>query len=90
MQKHKSDINVVARLIRRARYFTLRRIDASIGWLLGDDYCYLDYSHTNYEKKEGVSPWKKNVIFFKLGAFMYLGEKKCVEVFPEATSHIYV
>jgi hypothetical protein len=33
---------------------------------------------------------KKIVIFFKLGAFMYLGEKKCVEVFPEATSHIRV
>ncbi len=33
---------------------------------------------------------EKNVIFFKLGAFMYLGEKKCIEEFPEATSHIRV
>jgi hypothetical protein len=33
---------------------------------------------------------KKNVIFFKLGAFMYLGEEKCVEDFPEAKSHIRV
>jgi len=33
---------------------------------------------------------KKNVIFFKLGAFMYVGEEKCVEEFPEATSHIRV
>ncbi len=38
----------------------------------------------DYEKKEGVGLWKKNVIFFKLGAFMYLGEEKCVEDFPEA------
>jgi hypothetical protein len=38
-------------------------------------------------RKKRALAHEKNVIFFKLGAFMYLGEKKCIEVFPEATSH---
>jgi hypothetical protein len=38
-------------------------------------------------RKKRALAREKNVILFKLGAFMYLGEKKCVEVFPEATSH---
>jgi fucose permease len=38
-------------------------------------------------RKKRALAGEKNVIFFKLGAFMYLGEIKCVEVFPEATSH---
>jgi hypothetical protein len=33
-------------------------------------------------RKKRALAREKNVIFFKLGAFMYLGEKKCVEVFP--------
>jgi fucose permease len=41
-------------------------------------------------RKKRALAREKNVIFFKLGAFMYLGEKKCVEEFPEATSHIRV
>jgi hypothetical protein len=41
-------------------------------------------------RKKRALAREQNVIFFKLGAFMYLGEKKCVEVFPEATSHICV
>jgi hypothetical protein len=76
--------------IRRVRYFTLHHIDASIGWLLGDDCRDLDYSHTNYEKKEGVGPWKKKVIFFQTGRLYVFRWKKCIEEFPKATSHIHI
>jgi len=77
--------------IRRARYFTHRHVDASLGWLLGDDCHDLDYSHANYEKKEGVGPWKKIRHFFQTRSlYLFRWVKMCRGVFRGNITYTHI